>query len=71
MNESQEEPQPRFYICPMCFTAADDRLVCHGHLMVACNAESIEDCRPLIASDGQLQTRAPRWFLKEITRRGR
>ncbi len=71
MIESQEEPQPRFYICPRCFTAADDRLECHGHFMIACYAESYEDCRPLITSNGQLQTRAPKWFLKEISKYGR
>ena len=66
MSESQQESPPRFYICPTCFKAARSRIMCHDHLMMPCNAENVEDCQPIMDSDGQLHSRAPRWFLKEI-----
>jgi hypothetical protein len=61
---------PRFYICPICFTAAEQRLMCHDHLMMPCYAESLEDCKPMMDSEGQLKTRAPRWFVKTRARFG-
>jgi hypothetical protein len=66
----QAEPgePPRFYICPTCFTAAEQRLICHGHLMMPCYAESPEECKPMMDNDGQLKSRAPRWFVKTIAR---
>ncbi len=54
--------KPKFYICPVCFEAAEERLRCHDHLMVPCNAERKEDCRPVIDADGRLKSPAPRWF---------
>jgi hypothetical protein len=55
---------PRFYLCPVCFQAAEARLECHGHLMIPCNAVDVEDCKPLAQPGGELKTRAPRWFLE-------
>ena len=70
MTSVMEEParQPRFYICPVCFKAAAERLECHGHLMIPCNAEKPEDCKPLMDDEGNLKTRAPRWFVSTIAR---
>lgn len=61
--ESDESPRPRFYICPICFSASKVRLECHGHRMITCNAENPEDCKPPMTADGELKTRAPRWFI--------
>lgn len=68
MSEGQQPSKPRFYICPTCFAAAREPIECHGHMMIPCNAESIEDCRPLIAANGELRSRAPRWFLQSIAK---
>ena len=66
MPESRTEQRPRFYICPTCFAVAYEPIEGHPHPMVPCNAERIEDCKPLMTNDGQLRSRAPRWFIKEI-----
>ena len=58
--------RPRFYICPVCFAAADEPVECHGHLMVACDAANPEDCKPLMDDQGNLKSRAPRWFVTLI-----
>ena len=58
---------PRFFICPVCFAAAKKRVECHGHLMIPCHADSPEECRPLFGADGELKSRAPRWFLHATT----
>ena len=68
MVEKQQEPQPQFFICPVCFTAAPNRIKCHGHDMIPCMADKIEDCKPLMTTDGQLQSRAPRWFLDGVAK---
>ena len=60
--------RPRFYICPVCFTAAKVRLECHGHLMIPCNAQSVADCRPPTDADGELKARAPQWFVDSAAR---
>lgn len=61
--ESEEPRRPRFYICPICFSASKVRLECHGHRMITCDAETPEDCKPPMTSDGELKARAPRWFI--------
>ena len=61
--ESEDSVRRRFYICPICFSASKVRLECHGHRMIACNAENPEDCRPPMTADGELKARAPRWFI--------
>ena len=60
--------QPRFYICPVCFAAASHPLQCHGHVMIPCNADKPEDCKPLMDEAGNFNSRAPRWFINSITR---
>ena len=41
---------------------------CIDHLMIACTPENIEDCRPLLDADGDLKTRAPKWFVERANR---
>ena len=53
----------RFYICPTCFAAASQPLECHGHIMILCNANNPEDCKPLMDEAGNFNSRAPRWFI--------
>ena len=62
-DEAPHKP-PKFYLCPVCFAAAEHRLECHGHLMLPCHADSPRQCTPLIGRDGELKSRAPRWFLQ-------
>lgn len=63
-EEQAPQKPPRFYLCPVCFAADEQRIECHGHLMIPCHAENPGECTPLIGRDGQLKTRAPRWFLE-------
>jgi hypothetical protein len=60
--------RPRFYLCPVCFAAASHPLRCHGHLMIPCNTNKPEDCKPLMDEDGNFNSRAPRWFIASISR---
>ena len=57
-----------FYICPTCFTAAEVRLVCHGHRMMHYGGfpANHQQLKPLVDREGNLKTRAPRWFLAQI-----
>ncbi len=64
--ESSERPS--FYLCPVCFAAASQPLQCHGHVMIPCNTNNPEDCKPLMDEDGNFNSRAPRWFIASITR---
>jgi hypothetical protein len=67
----QKQPQKqrrRFYICPTCFDVSEQMIECHGHLMVSCNTENPEDCKPLMDRNGELKTRAPRWFINAVAR---
>lgn len=68
MSEGQAESRPRFYICPVCFQVAQTPQECHAHQMIACHADKLEDCRPIISADGTIKSRAPRWFLEEVAR---
>lgn len=68
LQQRPEAQRRRFYICPTCFAVSEQLIECHGHLMVLCNAEDPEDCKPLMDSEGELKTRAPRWFFKAIAR---
>jgi len=61
--ETGEPRRTRFYICPICFSASQMQLECHGHRMIICNAENPEDCKPPMTADGELKARAPRWFI--------
>jgi hypothetical protein len=60
--------RPRFYLCPVCFAAASQPLECHGNVMIACNADKPEDCKPLMDEAGNFNSRAPRWFITSIAR---
>ena len=60
--------RPRFYLCPVCFAAASHPLHCHGHMMIPCNTNNPEDCKPLMDEAGNFNSRAPRWFIASITR---
>lgn len=63
---AQSAERPRFFICPVCFTAAEEPLMCHGHVMIPCNAERPEDCKPPMYADGHVKVRAPRWFVTAV-----
>lgn len=67
-RRSQESGRKVFYLCPVCFQASDWPIECHGHTMIYCQAESIEDCRPLMDAQGRMRTRAPRWFTQAVGR---
>jgi len=68
LQQQPKKEKRRFYICPTCFDVSEHLLECHGHLMVLCNAENPEDCKPLMDSSGELKTRAPRWFINAVAR---
>jgi hypothetical protein len=68
-NVPEQPARPRFYICPICFSASKVRLECHGRRMISCDAENPEDCMPPMAADGELKARAPRWFISSTSRR--
>ena len=67
-NPPDSPDQPRFYICPTCFAAASQPLECHGHIMIPCNTDDPEDCKPLMDAEGNFNSRAPRWFIASMTR---
>lgn len=68
MVHADSAKDPRFYICPVCFTASREQLECHGHLMIACNAQNLGDCKPLMDDTGEFNSRAPRWFVVSMKR---
>ena len=40
-DDAPDSPDsPRFYICPVCFAAANQPLQCHGRTMIACNTKN-------------------------------
>lgn len=57
-----------FYLCPICFEAAEERRQCHGRPMVCYDGscQPKEARKPLQDSDGDLRSQAPRWFLQTI-----
>lgn len=60
------EEEARFYICPQCFLASYYQQECHGHLMIPCNADQAEDCKPLVDKEGNIKSRAPKWFITSV-----
>lgn len=58
-----------FYMCPVCFRTSSKAEACHNKPMLHCSAGHWgDDCRkPLMASNGRLLTRAPRWWLQHRT----
>jgi len=65
---STKAEEARFYICPVCFAAATQRLKCHNRLMIPCNPDKPEDCKPLMDEAGNFNSRAPRWFILSTAR---
>jgi hypothetical protein len=57
-----------FYICPTCFATSETSNECHNHRMIHCRSLQPGDIRlkPLLDKDGELKTRAPRWFLESL-----
>jgi hypothetical protein len=67
------EEHQRFYMCSVCFRTSSRPEQCHNRPMLDCDAGCWGDvCRkPLMAADGRILTRAPRWWLQhrfELTR---
>jgi len=58
------------YICPVCFDTSEIKQVCHQHMMLRCDPGEVgTDARkPLVDAQGNLATRAPRWFLEARNR---
>ena len=59
---------PVFYLCPKCFEAFDSEPTDHPHAILCINTAEldIESRRPVMDQDGNLHSRAPRWFLEAI-----
>lgn len=57
-----------FYICPVCFTIRETPGEHHGHEMIHCQQLPIGDDRlkPIRDMEGDLKSRAPRWFLEAV-----
>lgn len=60
-----------FYLCPICFEAAEERKRCHDRLMVCYDGrcQTGEARKPLVDSKGDLRSQAPRWFLQAVASR--
>ncbi len=54
------------YVCPNCFSLSEEPKECCHEMMVQCDAgvPGDEQSRPLMAADGELVTRAPRWWVE-------
>ena len=57
-----------FYICPTCFNTAEITRECHGKPMIYCGSlqPGDERLKPLYDKEGNLKSRAPRWFLESL-----
>jgi hypothetical protein len=57
-----------FYICPIRFTTSEVAGEHHNHQMVFCKQLPLghEQLKPIIDLEGDLKTRAPRWFLEAV-----
>lgn len=57
-----------FYLCPTCFKTSDTSGECHGHPMIYCGdlQPGDERLKPLFDKNGELKSRAPRWFLESL-----
>jgi hypothetical protein len=58
------ETQQEFYICPTCFHVSEAYPELHEHEMLHYSGYAAGDqqLKPTIDEDGNLKTRAPRWF---------
>ena len=56
-----------FYICSTCFSTSEEPRECHGEMMIHCGsfAPGDERLKPLMDSEGNLITSAPRWYLEK------
>jgi hypothetical protein len=59
-----------FYICPVCFATSEEPSEHHDRRMVHCEELPVGDDRlkPIINSEGDLKSDAPRWFLEAVWR---
>lgn len=59
---------PVFYLCPTCFEAFDSEPTDHPHTVLRINTAEwdAESRKPVMDKDGNLKSRAPRWFLEAI-----
>ncbi|HSG15658.1 MAG TPA: hypothetical protein VLE70_04975 [Anaerolineae bacterium] len=57
-----------FYICPVCFATSEEPGEHHDHQMIFCKQLPVGDdkLKPVMDIDGDLRTRAPRWFLEAV-----
>jgi hypothetical protein len=57
-----------FYICPVCFDISSSPGSHHGRLMIHCKDVPAGDAMllPEFFLDGNLKSRAPRWFLQSV-----
>ena len=57
-----------FYICPVCFDIHKTAGSHHGRMMIHCKELPVghEMLQPEFFLDGNLKSRAPRWFLQSI-----
>jgi len=57
-----------FYICPICFTTSNQPGIHHNHEMIFCQQLPVGDdlLKPIRNLEGDLKTRAPRWFLEAV-----
>lgn len=57
-----------FYLCPSCFATSETLGDCHGRAMIHFDSREmdLEECKPEMDEEGQLHSRAPRWFLHAI-----
>lgn len=66
--------EDKFYICPICFQVCESKKACdlhiHAHRMVPAAPGEPGDARrkPLRDRQGDLLSRAPRWFFEAIGR---
>jgi hypothetical protein len=57
-----------FYICPVCFVVRQEAGTHHGRSMIHCKDVPVGDemLQPEFFMDGNLKSRAPRWFLQSV-----
>jgi hypothetical protein len=57
-----------FYICPVCFEVSEQAGRHHDHEMVFCRQLPLghDLLKPLLTHEGELKSRAPRWFLEAV-----
>ena len=57
-----------FYLCPICFRVCESEAECHEHVMILCDTGHLGDERrkPIEDRDGNLVSRAPRWYLEAV-----